>query len=105
MHLRDSADGVVVLIDTDDDVSCFPIEVKSRCSPRTYSKEMKQFDDVRRMMEIDDGLPVEGDDNRPLFVAINGMIDDTATDDDNSANSDSGEHYTDSHPHSTRCHT
>ena len=51
-------------------------------------------------MEIDDGLPVEGDDNRPLFVAINGMIDDTATDDDNSANSDSGdrEHYTDITP-------
>ena len=44
MHLRDSADGVVVLIDTDDDVSCFPIEVKSRCSPRTYNKEMKQFE-------------------------------------------------------------
>ena len=39
------------------------------------------------------GLLVEDDDNRPLFVAIDGMID-TATDDDNSANSDSGEHYT-----------
>ncbi|EJK53166.1 hypothetical protein THAOC_27454 [Thalassiosira oceanica] len=45
-----TADSAVMLTDTEGDLSCLPIEVKSRCSPRTYDKEMKQIEDVRRMM-------------------------------------------------------
>ena len=46
-------------------------------------------------MEGDDGLLVDGDDIRPLFVVFDGMIDTAADDDDTSGNSDSGErHYT-----------
>mmetsp|Transcript_27030 Transcript_27030/g.61641 ORF Transcript_27030/g.61641 Transcript_27030/m.61641 type:complete len:285 (+) Transcript_27030:132-986(+) len=75
--------------------TCLPVEVKSRCSPRTYDKETKQVEDVRRMLEDAGGLPVDGDDNRPLFAFFNVMIDTAADDDDTSGNSDSGErHYT-----------
>ncbi|EJK66578.1 hypothetical protein THAOC_12495, partial [Thalassiosira oceanica] len=89
------ADGVVMLTDTEGGLTCLPVEVKSRCSPRTYDKETKQVEDVRRMMEDAGGLPVDGDDNRPLFAFFNVMIDTAADDDDTSGNSDSGErHYT-----------
>ncbi|EJK62890.1 hypothetical protein THAOC_16480, partial [Thalassiosira oceanica] len=95
MHLRDSADGVVMLTDTESGLTCLPVEVKSRCSPRTYDKEAKQVEDVRRMLEDAGGLPVDGDDNRPLFAFFNVMIDTAADDDDTSGNSDNGErHYT-----------
>ncbi|EJK69735.1 hypothetical protein THAOC_08976, partial [Thalassiosira oceanica] len=67
----------------------------SRCSPRTYDKEMKQIEDVRRMMEGDVGLLVDGNDSRPLYAVFDGMFDTAADDDDTSGNSDSGErHYT-----------
>ncbi|EJK56839.1 hypothetical protein THAOC_23190 [Thalassiosira oceanica] len=47
------------------------------------------------MLEDTGGLPVDGDDNRPLFAFFNAMIDTAADDDDTSGNSDSGErHYT-----------
>ncbi|EJK51151.1 hypothetical protein THAOC_29704 [Thalassiosira oceanica] len=80
MHLRDSADGVVMLTDTEGDL------------------EMKQIEDVRRMMEDDDGLLMDGDDSRSLYAVFDGTIDTAADDDDTSVgNSDSGDrerHYT-----------
>ena len=39
LYLRDSSDGVAMLKYSDNEVKPVPIEVKSRCSPRTFARE------------------------------------------------------------------
>jgi hypothetical protein len=39
LHIQDSADSVAIMINDDGNLSAVPIEVKSRCSPRTYHRE------------------------------------------------------------------
>ena len=48
LHIRTSVDAVVIPVDNETgDLGCIPMEIKSRCAPRTYSRERQRIENAR----------------------------------------------------------